>query len=261
MSDVATYQDAPSPLTDQERKNLKRMFSDFFEVPGEWKTSLKADLERDPPILGKQTLGGQSPPLGPNSVTTSHIADGTITDVDVNALNKDGTAATPSLRTLGTGAQQAAAGNDSRFVPAPRTAEAFLTTAQPISLATYADLTGCSVTLAAGTWLIFGEMAASADNLVFLASLAITNAANAILRETAGGAPASGTASVLQWASLACSVIVTPASSTTYKLRAARGLTTLTGTYTAQDGSAQNMANNASSATDKATSIRAIRIA
>jgi hypothetical protein len=48
-------------------------------------------------------------------VTTADILDGTITDVDVNALNKDGAAGTPSLRTLGTGANQAAPGNDARF--------------------------------------------------------------------------------------------------------------------------------------------------
>ena len=43
------------------------------------------------------------------------IATGVIVDTDVAAANKDGTAATPSLRTLGTGAQQAAAGNDARL--------------------------------------------------------------------------------------------------------------------------------------------------
>ena len=38
-----------------------------------------------------------------------------ITDVNVAAANKDGAAATASMRTLGSGALQAAAGNDSRF--------------------------------------------------------------------------------------------------------------------------------------------------
>jgi len=49
------------------------------------------------------------------AVTSAKILDGTITDADVATANKDGTAATPSMRTLGTGAQQAAAGNDARF--------------------------------------------------------------------------------------------------------------------------------------------------
>ena len=43
------------------------------------------------------------------------IAAGVIVDADVASANKDGLAAVPSLRTLGTGAQQAAAGNDTRF--------------------------------------------------------------------------------------------------------------------------------------------------
>ena len=48
-------------------------------------------------------------------VVSADIQDGTITDTDVATANKDGLAATPSLRTLGTGAQQAAAGNDPRI--------------------------------------------------------------------------------------------------------------------------------------------------
>ena len=46
------------------------------------------------------------------------IGSGVIVDGDVATANKDGVAATPSMRTLGTGAQQAAAGNDSRFTNA-----------------------------------------------------------------------------------------------------------------------------------------------
>ena len=115
VSRPPTYDDAPAPLSDNERKLLQRMFSDYFEVPGEWKTALKADLERDPPILGKSTLGGQSAVLAPNSVYSVHIFDGTIVDADVNALNKDGAQNVPSMRTLGTGHQQAAAGDDPRF--------------------------------------------------------------------------------------------------------------------------------------------------
>ena len=43
------------------------------------------------------------------------IAAGAITDVEVAAANKDGLATVASLRTLGTGGQQACAGNDSRL--------------------------------------------------------------------------------------------------------------------------------------------------
>ncbi|HZS01349.1 MAG TPA: hypothetical protein VFE37_21705 [Chloroflexota bacterium] len=59
--------------------------------------------------VGAPVLDGSQ--LVAGSVTTAQIADGTLTDADVASANKDGAAATPSLRTLGTGAQQAAAGN------------------------------------------------------------------------------------------------------------------------------------------------------
>lgn len=49
------------------------------------------------------------------TITAANIANATITDVQIAAANKDGIAGTASLRTLGTGAQQAAAGNDGRF--------------------------------------------------------------------------------------------------------------------------------------------------
>jgi hypothetical protein len=59
--------------------------------------------------VGAPVLDGSQ--LVAGSVTAAQIADGTLTDADVASANKDGAAATPSLRTLGTGAQQAAAGN------------------------------------------------------------------------------------------------------------------------------------------------------
>lgn len=47
---------------------------------------------------------------GVTLITSADIQDGTITDADVAAANKDGTTGTPSMRTLGSGAQQALAG-------------------------------------------------------------------------------------------------------------------------------------------------------
>lgn len=56
-----------------------------------------------------------NPSIGTGKVTTAKIAAGAVTDTEVAAANKDGTAGTPSMRTLGTGAAQACAGNDSRL--------------------------------------------------------------------------------------------------------------------------------------------------
>lgn len=44
-------------------------------------------------------------------ITAQDILDGTITDADIATANKDGSVGTASMRTLGTGAAQAAAGN------------------------------------------------------------------------------------------------------------------------------------------------------
>jgi hypothetical protein len=52
------------------------------------------------------------------TATSPQIAAGVITDADVNAANKDGTPGVASMRTLGSGAQQAAAGNDARLTNA-----------------------------------------------------------------------------------------------------------------------------------------------
>jgi hypothetical protein len=51
-----------------------------------------------------------NPVVANGAITSAKIADGTLTEVDVSSANKDGVAATPSLRTLGLGAQQALAG-------------------------------------------------------------------------------------------------------------------------------------------------------
>lgn len=49
-------------------------------------------------------------------VRSGQVLDGSLTDADMAAANKDGAQGLASLRTLGQGAQQAAAGNDLRFL-------------------------------------------------------------------------------------------------------------------------------------------------
>lgn len=51
----------------------------------------------------------------PAGSTATTLANGVVTDANVNAANKDGVAGMPSLRTLGTGAFQAVSGTDSRL--------------------------------------------------------------------------------------------------------------------------------------------------
>ena len=72
-----------------------------------------ADDAVTPDQIATDAVGGDE--IATGAVGSGEIANGSITNADVAAANIDGTAATPSLRTLGTGAGQDAAGNDPRF--------------------------------------------------------------------------------------------------------------------------------------------------
>lgn len=145
--------------------------------------------------------------------------------------------------------------------PTLTTAEAKTTATTSISTSAYADITGASITLAAGTWLILGYANFSSVNAAAMLHLAITDSANTLIAEGSQGVPASGTASVAQLGNVAIAAIVTPAGSTTYKLRGARGNTTLTGTVVVMNGAGQGTSNNLTDGSNKGTSIRAIRLA
>ena len=67
------------------------------------------------PASGDLAGSYPGPTIAPNAVTTDRIGDGTIGLGDLNSALIDAPAATPSLRTLGTGAAQGAAGDDPRL--------------------------------------------------------------------------------------------------------------------------------------------------
>ena len=140
-------------------------------------------------------------------------------------------------------------------------ASAFATATTSVSAATYADVTGVSVSLAAGTWLVMAQCIGSSVNAQAIMHVAITHSDNTVISEGSAGIGASGTAAVAQLANVNIQGIVTPGSTTTYKLRAARGLTTITGTWVAMDGAGTNTTNNLTDNSDKGTGIFAIRIA
>jgi hypothetical protein len=140
------------------------------------------------------------------------------------------------------------------------TAEAFATATTSISAATYADVSGVTITLATGTWLVMAQCTGSIVNAAAIMHVAITDASNVVLSEGSQGIGASGTASVAQLGTVSLSAIVA-ATGAAIKLRAARGLTTITGTWTAMDGAGTNTSNNLTDNTDKGSSIRAIRVA
>jgi hypothetical protein len=141
-----------------------------------------------------------------------------------------------------------------------RPQQAYATAETTLSAAAYADITGASISLGAGTWLVFGVVVGRAVNAAFLMNVAITDGSNVVVCEGSQNVPASGSANVNSTGNVALAGIVTPGSTTTYKLRAARGNAAPTGSWIAVDGSAVAVANNASSNTDKGTGIRAIRI-
>jgi hypothetical protein len=66
-------------------------------------------------IAGAKAAAGINKNIIPGSLAGSDLATGTVTAANIAAANKDGAAGTPSLRTLGNGPLQAAAGNDPRL--------------------------------------------------------------------------------------------------------------------------------------------------
>lgn len=228
---------------------------------------------------GDETTATIQTKLGTASASTS----GYLTSTDWNTFNNKQPAGTYATGTgtatgtntgdqtsivgiSGTKAQFDTACSDGNFLyvgdqPSLSYASAFCTATTTISAATYADITGASITLAAGTWIIFAHVVGAQPNAIIQMFCAITDGSNNVIAESAQSRPASGTASLNSPMSCSFTAVVTPSGSTTYKLRAARGLTTHTGSWVVYDGSGYNTTNHATNNTDKGTSIIAIRIA
>jgi hypothetical protein len=137
----------------------------------------------------------------------------------------------------------------------------FITAETVISTNAYTDITGASVTLAAGTWIIYANIISRNINVAVLVHGAITDSSNVVIAEASQGGASSGSATVGQFVNLNITGVVTPTTTTTYKLRAARGNTTITGSFTVMDGAGVGTTNNISDNSDKGTSIIALRIA
>jgi hypothetical protein len=96
-------QDDGSPLTTRANLNFKGCLVATDNLGND---ATDIDVE-DGTITGTK--------IAPTTITASNVVNSTLTDTQVAAANKDGIAGTASLRTLGTGALQACAGNDSRL--------------------------------------------------------------------------------------------------------------------------------------------------
>ena len=205
-------------------------------------------------LNGKQASGSYA------SATHAHsIADVTGLQTALDGKQASGSYLTANQSITLSGA---ATGTGSTSIAVSITrASAFATATTTISTATYMDITGCSVSLAAGTWLVIGNVVGEAANLIIQMFVAITDGTGAVVAETAQSRPASGTASLNSPISCSVFAIVAPTGTTTYKLMAARGLTTHTSSWTALDGNGVNTTNHATNNTDKGTGIFAVKLA
>jgi uncharacterized protein DUF5907 len=104
-----------SKLSGHVRHNVVGYIALFFAVTGVAYAAGGIPMKSGDPASGDLTGTYPGPTIAANKVDSAKVNDGSLTAADIAAANKDGAAGTPSLRTLGTGAQQAVAGNDARL--------------------------------------------------------------------------------------------------------------------------------------------------
>jgi hypothetical protein len=90
-------------------------FTDPANQPGGGSGSVDSVTAGDASIAVAGTVANPTVAVAALGITAAKIALLAITDAQVATANKDGASGTPSMRTLGTGAAQATAGNDPRL--------------------------------------------------------------------------------------------------------------------------------------------------